>query len=290
MAKLASDSNVISHWHHPLENFQTSAMEFYAAVELALAPKQIPDYSTSRVDWKEGGVLSARREYLRVKRGKLVFDICAAPFGTGYFFSWWLAEVPPSGGLIWALFIVIGSLIFMSISVQAFGAVAGMFLGVIGCIAALLGLGYLIHQGQGGSDLEDRILGIPFFGSLYERLFRPFTYYKMDTAIMFQSVVHKIVMDVIDPLFEAKGVRALTELERKPIMRECIRGSSPDGERWRDSSRRPRLSSHRRRAFNRTVLCMGAAGPGLASVGISGRIGTAISTIHLSLHRAEPLH
>lgn len=31
MAELASNSNVISHWHHPLENFQTSAMEFYAA-------------------------------------------------------------------------------------------------------------------------------------------------------------------------------------------------------------------------------------------------------------------
>jgi|SRR6516162_8977845 len=68
MAKLASDSNVISHWHHPLENFQTSAMEFYAAVEQALAPRLIPDCSTSRIDWYEGGVLWAvaqkRREQL----------------------------------------------------------------------------------------------------------------------------------------------------------------------------------------------------------------------------------
>ena len=81
MARLGKASTVLFHWHHPLENFQTSTMEFYAAVEQALAPKLIPDYSTSRVDWREGGVLSARREYLRVKRGKLV--ICAAPFGRG---------------------------------------------------------------------------------------------------------------------------------------------------------------------------------------------------------------
>jgi hypothetical protein len=220
MAKLASDSNVISHWHHPIENFQTSTMEFYAAVEQALVPKQIPDYAASRVDWKEGGLLSARREYLRVKRGKLIFDICAAPFGTGYFFSWWLAEVPPSGGLAFLFLITLGGLFFLSLCINALGVAAGMFWGVIGYIILLSGAGYLIHQGQGGSDLEDRILDRPFFGSLYERLFKPSTYYKMDTAIMFQSMVHAAVLDVIDPLLQKKGVRALSELERKPIMRE----------------------------------------------------------------------
>jgi hypothetical protein len=75
MAKLGKDATVISHWHHPVENFQTSTMEFYAAVEQALKPREIPDYSVSRIDWREGGVLTARREYLRIKRGKLAFDL-----------------------------------------------------------------------------------------------------------------------------------------------------------------------------------------------------------------------
>ena len=57
-------------------------MEFYASVEQALQPRQIPDYAVSRIDWREGGVFTARREYLRVRRGKLAFDICAAPFGS----------------------------------------------------------------------------------------------------------------------------------------------------------------------------------------------------------------
>src|SRR5882672_3704979 len=84
LAKLGKDANVISHWHHPIESFQTSTLEFFAAVEVALHPRQIPDYTVSRIDWREGGMLTARREYLRIKRGKLAFDICAAPFGTGF--------------------------------------------------------------------------------------------------------------------------------------------------------------------------------------------------------------
>ena len=41
-------------------------------VEKALAVRQIPDASVTRVDWKEGGLLSARREYLRVQRERFV--------------------------------------------------------------------------------------------------------------------------------------------------------------------------------------------------------------------------
>jgi len=42
----------------------------------------------------------------------------------------------------------------------------------------------------------------------------------MDTALMFQSVVHKVVTDVVEQLLSVKGLRPLTELERKPMMRE----------------------------------------------------------------------
>ena len=155
MAKLGKASNVISHWHHPIENFQTSTMEFYTAVEQALAPKQIPDCSTSRIDWREGGVLTARREYLRVKRGNLVFDICAAPFGTGFFFSWWLAEAPPSWGLLWALLIAYVAFLFISTCMKALGVFTGTFWGIVGVVAVFWLLGYLVRHGKiGGSGLE----------------------------------------------------------------------------------------------------------------------------------------
>lgn len=220
MARLDKDSNVISHWHHPIENFQTSPMEFFASVEQALQPRQIPDYAVSRIDWREGGVLTARREYLRVQRGKLAFDICAAPFGTGFFFSSWLTELPPTHGLLYTFLILFLWLVAFGIFVQAYGFFSGLFLTIIGFPLLIMLAGYFVRRGDFGAEAEDTLLAIPFFGSLYERLFKPTTYYKMDTALMFQSVVHKVVTDVVEQLLSAKGLRPLTELERKPIMRE----------------------------------------------------------------------
>jgi len=219
MAKLGKDANVISRWHHPIDNFNTSTMEFYAAVEEALKPKQIPDYSVSRIDWHEGGVLTARREYLRIKRGKLAFDLCAAPFGTGFFFSWWLAELPPTRAILWALLICFIGFMFVGGMVAVYG-LTGLFWGIVLGIGIAWLLGYLLREGQLGTEIEDVVLAIPIFGALYERIFKPSTYYKTDTTLMFQSVVNSVVQDVVEQIVSSKGLRPLTELERKPVMRE----------------------------------------------------------------------
>ena len=219
MAKLGKDANVISNWHHPIENFNTSTMEFYAAVEQAIKPRQIPDYSVSRIDCREGGVLTARREYLRIKRGKLAFDICAAPFGTGFFFSWWLAELPPSHALLWAVLICFCGLGFIAVLVTVFGF-SGLFWGLILGIGGIFLLGYLLKEGRLGTDVEDIVLAVPVFGSLYQYLFKPSTYYRTDTTLTYQAMVHTAVLEVVDQVLSAKGARALTEFERKPIMRK----------------------------------------------------------------------
>ena len=219
MAKLGKDSIVISHWHHPVENLQTSTLEFFSAVEVALRPRQIPDYTVSRVDWREGGVLTARREYLRIKRGRLAFDLCAAPFGTGFFFSWWLAEVPPSHTLLWAILIFTVPFVAYGICVAKFGLV-GLLLGPLFIVGVFIAMGLILRDGELGSDAVERVLAIPLIGTLYEKLFKPSTYYRIDTALMFQSVVHAAVLEVVDQVMSAKGARALTELERKPVMRE----------------------------------------------------------------------
>jgi len=149
----------LSHWHVLIEGLQAAPKEFYTSVEAAIAKRLIPGASLSRLDWPEGGILSAKREYLRVSRKPYLFDICGAPFGTGFFVSWWLNES-------------------------------------FGCLAALPGL---------------------------ERFFRRSTYYRVDTALMFQEAVSKAVVDVVDGMTEAKGLRMLSELERKPILRDLLR-------------------------------------------------------------------
>src|ERR1700687_1064749 len=60
----------------------------------------------------------------------------------------------------------------------------------------------------------------PIIGGLLERFLKPLTYYKIDTALMFQTVTHGAVLEALDGITQAKGLRALSESERKPIMRD----------------------------------------------------------------------
>jgi hypothetical protein len=69
---------------------------------------------------------------------------------------------------------------------------------------------------------DDFLVDLPIVGTLYQVLFRPATFYKIDTALMFQQSVHSAVMEVLDEMATAKGVRALTELERKPVMPQVM--------------------------------------------------------------------
>lgn len=86
----------LAHWSTLVEGLQASPQECYTAIEEAAHRREIPQIRTSRVTHQEGGFLSAERIYLRIDRKMLAFDICAAPFGTGFFFSWRLSEVPPA--------------------------------------------------------------------------------------------------------------------------------------------------------------------------------------------------
>jgi hypothetical protein len=160
-------TSVLSHWNHHESGLQQSAAEFYGEVERRLGAEGISDIKMERVKLSEGGLLSANREYLQVRRGDHVFHVCAAPFGSGFFVSWWLGETE-SGFWAW-----------------------------------LAGLPYV-----GG-----------FFGFL-RGVTKPLTYYKLDTGFMFQSVTHGAVTSALDELLEGKGMRALAETERKPVMRD----------------------------------------------------------------------
>src|SRR4051812_6663596 len=100
---MATQTPVISHWYRLIENYQASSLTFYQAVESALSKRQVPELINSRVEFKEAGIMSANREYLHITRGPYSFDICAAPFGTGFFYSWWLTEPRSSLGILYLI-------------------------------------------------------------------------------------------------------------------------------------------------------------------------------------------
>lgn len=157
-------TTIISHWNQRIEGMQQSSSDFYAEVERVIQSENVDHIKIERVNLSEGGLFSAKREYLQVRRGEHVYHICAAPFGTGFFLSSWLGYVE-SGFWAW---------------------------------------------------LSD----IPVVGVLAQRFFKPLTYFKIDTGLMFQSITHSAVLRVLDSLTQAKGLRALTEDERKPAMRD----------------------------------------------------------------------
>ncbi len=162
MAKINADA-IISHWNTMLQGVQASSQTFYQSVEDTIRSHHVKDVQLSHVDFAEGGLLSARRTYLQAARKDHVFHICAAPFGDGFFISWWLGEAE-RGFRAW-------------------------------------------------------LSNLPYVGRLFRALLKPLTYYQIDTALMFQSVTHGAVLEVIDGLTNAKGQRALSEFDRKPVMK-----------------------------------------------------------------------
>lgn len=161
------EPEVISHWSKLVDGLQVSPKDFYTQVESAIGKRNVPGASISRVALAEGGLFSSSREYLRVTRKDCYYDICAAPFGNGFFVSSWLLR-----------------------------EISGIF----AILAAL-----------------------PIFGAFFFRFIKPLTYYQVDTADMFQSAVHTAVMEVLDAQVKAKGLREISEAERKPVLREFFR-------------------------------------------------------------------
>ncbi len=211
---------VEGHWHSLIEGFATSSLDFYELVKAGIAKRQIPDLKISTVEWKESGLGSGKRVYLRVSREHLNFDICAAPFGTGFFFSWWLARI--SRTLLDAGFILL-ALMMGGALVRIFGnpengESSPMFSGFSGFtvfLGLLFALGALVRYGDVG--LEPTVLSMPVTGFFYGLIFRPVTYFNEDTAIMFRESVHHAVLEAIDQVTTAQGVRGLSEEARKII-------------------------------------------------------------------------
>jgi hypothetical protein len=206
--------HVEGHWHTLIEGFGTSPLEFYELVKANIARREIPDLKISVAEWKESGVGSGKRIYLRVSREHLNFDICAAPFGTGYFFSWWLARIPQ---VLLDLVFLFGCFLAGGFVFTVLARVAGSCIVVILAPTLLFGgpfaLGAYVRYRDTG--LEPTVLSMPITGFIYRLFFRPDTYFNEDTAIVFRDSVHKAVVEAIDAVTSAQGVRGLPEEARQ---------------------------------------------------------------------------
>ncbi|WP_299223126.1 hypothetical protein [uncultured Psychroserpens sp.] len=155
-----------SNWNTLIEDFNYSTEDFYQLFKKELLSQGVSGINANDVSLYEGSMFSQRRRYIRVKWKEYQYDICAAPFGKGFFVSWWL-----------------------------------------------------LYK---NSVLQIIISKIPFIGGWLTRKLFPVTYYKIDTASMFMTYAQSSVLKVIDEITKDKGIRAISENDRKPILNDIF--------------------------------------------------------------------
>lgn len=218
---MARNSEVLAHWHLLIDSFSTSALSYYESVESALGTREVPGIRFGRTIGKESGIFSAKREYLRVTRDRTVIDICAAQYGTSYFFSWWMTEQPMQHVLLYACALVFLSMFVLVTAVTKLGVV----IGPMAFVAFMIALLWYVRAGLGSLALilEDAIVLLPIAGAVYLRFFKPLTYFAMDSEIMFRESVHRAVTEMIDTLRSGHGLRSLSPTECEITSRRVVR-------------------------------------------------------------------
>ena len=216
---MAQSVEVISHWHQSVDTLSTSTLEYYAAVEKALRDKDVVGLQLERVTANESGLLSAKREYLRVRYGRLMFDICGAPFGED-FFSWWLIKRTPGFAALWGCSALVG----IPIVALGFIGTMGLFKGtLVAIIVFAVGAAVLRAAfADGWSAIEDSILVMPIIGVLYSKFVKPVTYYSEDTRLMFEDTVHRVVLQVVSGILTLNKLPELSPEKMKPQSRKAL--------------------------------------------------------------------
>ena len=205
---------VHQHWFTVLPDFETSTADFYAAIENHLAVRRVPGLAIERIEHAEGGLLSAKREYLRMRRERLVFDVCSAPFGTFWFFSCRFSEIP----CVLYLWEIIVLLLFLAGIEFFYVSLFGLILGSIFLGTTLLGMLLLMRNlvRVGLHDLDAALIQAPIIGAFYELFLRRETYFRTDTRLAYVEIVDKIVRAHVDGVAAAKGVELVEYKDATP--------------------------------------------------------------------------
>ncbi|MGH2549790.1 MAG: hypothetical protein ACRDHN_10395 [Thermomicrobiales bacterium] len=196
---------VYKHLIAVLPHFQISVDDFYAGIEAELKDKGLQGLAVSRAEYAEGGLLSAKRTYLRMQRERLIFDVCAAPFGTEWFFSYRASEIPCSLR-VWELLVL---LMLLAGVVVFYAAVFGWLFGSALFALSVLGIAILMRNALafGLHDLDASLLRVPILGGVYEALLRKETYYREDTRAAYLEIVENMIREKIEEVTSAKGVK-----------------------------------------------------------------------------------
>jgi len=216
---------VLKHWIAFADGFAFPPEEFYTAIEKELTARKIPSMEISRVEFAQGGWLSGKRTYMRMMRERLALDACAAPFGTGYFFSCRTLYIPPLIRLwhllvLFFVFNVIGGLLIKPLGLTfAFVAEIGLMVAVAAVLRNTVVMGL--------ADLDNLLLKLPVIGPIYERLFREETYYRVDTRLLYLKIIPDLIQMLAEEVTGEKGVKLADQYECAPILGDLYKWLPP---------------------------------------------------------------
>ena len=215
------DPEELEHFYvPPIHNFEISSAEFYEAIEREIEARKLTGLEITRIERSEGGPLSAKREYLRLRRERLVFDVCAASFGTEWFFSWRVAVIPA----VLRLWEVIALFVFTAAMFFFYVILFGIILGPIFLAASLLSLLFVMRNtvSIGMHDVDAALLQIPVVGALYEAFLRKETYYVRDTRLAYKDIVTAVIRAKINEVTVANGVEHVEFKDATPPSHPAI--------------------------------------------------------------------
>ena len=203
-----------------VDDFQTSPDSFYQSIEEELQQRKVPGLELMRLDYREGGMLSSKRDYLRMRRERLTFDLCSAPFGTSWFFSYRFCEIPAPFPF-WQFIVV---LLLLSGLILGYLALFGMVWGGVTIGMTILGFILLLRNTLtlGLEDFDAWLLTVPVFGRLYEILLRKETFFRQDTRLMYVEMVERIIKAKINEVTASEGIEKVEFIEARPDMHPLL--------------------------------------------------------------------
>lgn len=219
------EEGLLNHWIAFADGFQTSPGEFYTALEGQLGERKVPSMKLSRVELPEGGLLSEKRIYLRMIRERIVFDVGATPFGTGFFFSCRTAEIP----LVLNLWQLGATLIILAVAAWLIFKVLGVWYGIMAIVFGTAGGIYVLRNAvaMGLQDLDRTLLNSPVVGNVYQVFFRRETYHRIDSRLCYLQVVPTLVKELAETTTAEKGVQLVTQYELSPVLGDLYRPTAP---------------------------------------------------------------
>jgi hypothetical protein len=220
----------IKSWRSRADGLSIATEDFYAAVEKELAARQVPGLELSRVRFSEGVLLSGEREYLRMRRERLIFDVGAGMFGTDWFCSCRFAQIPFRLHA-WEVLLVL--LLLISI-VIGYTELFGIVFGIGFFLTTAIGIVLLTRNASalGLRDFDAWLLQVPVLGAIYEGLIRNNeSYYLEDARAMYVDTVDAVVRKVVNAMTSGQGVQQIEFVDSKPdthkVLSDLLTRSQP---------------------------------------------------------------